>query len=171
MVGTAISPASSTNDYFVLESRSPAIVQEIITKGAGVISSMIGGTFNCSAVRFSYNRPCFVRYYRFWPCLKRPASEVGKSIVTNEHGQLYSLSLNLVVDYRTLYSFHPAGDTDNSIPLLESGIVLSPDQMQEGGGGFRWMDNANLHSPELNEYETIGPNISNGAWNNPNNWG
>lgn len=106
IVGTNI-PA--VDDYVTIETGGPGMLQEIkkLSSVSG-LSSTADSYFDSDAVNFNYaNRPAFARWYRCYPILKRPQSDVGKAIVTNEHGLLWSLSLRLVPDYHALYKFHP----------------------------------------------------------------
>ena len=47
-----------------------------------------------------------MRWYRFWPLLKRAQNQIGTPIITNENGRLFSLNIDLVVDYQALFAFH-----------------------------------------------------------------
>jgi hypothetical protein len=76
-----------------------------ISSVANLTSS--GGSFTVQKrVNFDYNRSAFARQYRTWPILKRPQADVGQNIITNENGRLFSLSIRLVPDYETLFSYH-----------------------------------------------------------------
>jgi len=139
---TGIAAVPPNNSYMMLETQPPGMVQEIVKATDTSTATLTGGgTIGVSAgTTFGYQGPTFLRYYRFWPALKRPAADVGKNIVTNEHGQLYSLSLRLVVDYGRLFAFHPQSDllidwslqpaadklTNND--LLDSGVVTLDSQ-------------------------------------------
>ena len=98
----------SANDYVSIETMGPGMLQEIKKlSSVGSLSSSTGGSFDCNAINFSYSRPSFARWYRCFASLKRPQNEVGKAIVTNEHGLLWSLSLKLVHDTYNYFRFHP----------------------------------------------------------------
>lgn len=102
------------HDYITIESQNPQLLFEqhkvkalSSSTPAATISSSAGGQINLSPpIAFKHNIS-FARYYRFWPLLKRPQADVGKSIVTNESGRLFTLNLRLVVDYQKLFSHHP----------------------------------------------------------------
>jgi hypothetical protein len=166
-------------DYVTIESQNPALIYEQKKVGANSIStpaasmsSAAGGTLN-----FNTNDPlCFthnvawLRHYRFWPILKRPNSEVGRNIVTSESGRLFSLNVNLVVDYQTLFSHHPdVGTYETKTPEWGSGtgiwdgIAVFPEYFEDGEVvtldnatptatreifGGRWSHDSNLVYPD-----------------------
>ena len=105
LTGTSTMP--SANDYVVLETGSPAYTREIIKLQSASLTSASGGTLTAQQrINFTYvGRSVFARYYRFWPVLKR-ANDIGRAIITNEGGRLWSLNLTLVPDYQTLFSFY-----------------------------------------------------------------
>lgn len=107
------------SDYLVIESApNPEIIQEM-AKADSVSVSVSGGTINLSdRLAFDYSGyRAFVRWFRYYPVLKRPQEDIGKSIVTNENGRLFSLNLRLVPDYSTLFAFHPVGSPSDDIGL------------------------------------------------------
>ena len=112
MTGSAI-PA--TGEIMVLESQNPQLLYEQhkmkannTSTPAASLTTSGGGTMNIEpAVAFTQSTASFIRYYRFFPVLKRPNADVGKAIITNEGGRLFSLNVRLVVDYQTLFSHHP----------------------------------------------------------------
>ena len=97
------------DDYCAIETPNIAATYEVgkYASTSGNFTSGNGGTINLAdGLNFSYDRPAFLRYYRFWPTLKR-ADSIGESIITNENGILFSLSVRLVVDTSLYFSFHP----------------------------------------------------------------
>ena len=108
----------SANDYVVVEGLNPELVYEQGKLTSGPSSAALGGAMNfVNALSFAYRNPVYIRYYRFWPALKRPQSQIGQNIITNETGRLFSLNLTLVVDYNVLFSFHPNITTQgNDLP-------------------------------------------------------
>ncbi len=119
----------SANDYIAFDTPNLAATYEVgkYTSATGAFTSVNGGSMNIAeGLSFTYTKPAFVRYYRFWPCL-RLASNVGQSIITNENGILFSLALQLVVDTSTLFSFHPMMTGDDStvnFDLIPSGETV-----------------------------------------------
>lgn len=114
----AIIPA--TNDYIVLETESPSSIREQTQLTSVAATSAAGGTAGTQPIVFTYPTRVFMRHYRFWPlCLRRPASDVGQNIVTNEGGRLFSLNLRLMVDLSALFAFHRSFD----------GIKRNPDSL------------------------------------------
>jgi len=105
---TGASTIPTANDYIVLETGSPAYTREIVKAGSVSVTSASGGTITTSErVNFDYNgRQVFARWHRFWPVLKRAQGDVGKPIITNEGGRLWSLNVTLVPDYQTLFAFY-----------------------------------------------------------------
>ena len=104
--GSSTEPVAG--DYLVLETDNPNYIREVIDVDTINITSIGGGNITATnRVNFTYaGRVVFCRWYRFWPVLKRPQSEIGRPIVTNEGGRLFSLNLTLIPDYETLFSFH-----------------------------------------------------------------
>jgi len=158
----------SANDYMVLENAPPASIHEVIkvaSKSAG-FSSLIGGTINANyAVNFTYPSASFLRWYRFFPILKRLEEDRGKSIVTNEHGLTFSLELRLTPDYSQLFSFHPNSESDLPSNLLESGKIVGTAEIFE-------TPSVNLDNPPVMQEIDANLDISNNlAWNNWRNWG
>jgi hypothetical protein len=106
ITGTTTIP--TTNDYIVLETGSPAYTREVVKVASASLTSASGGNITTAQrICFDYNgRQVFARWYRYFPVLKRAQSEVGKPIITNEGGRLYSLNVTLVPDYQTLFAFY-----------------------------------------------------------------
>ncbi len=109
MTGNTYTPVGG--DYLVLETGSPKYVRETVKVRSSSTTVTTGGSIDINyggytdKVVFSYaNRPAFLRWYRWWPVLKRAQSEVGKPIITNEGGRLWSLNVTLFVDYATLFA-------------------------------------------------------------------
>lgn len=103
------------NDYVTIESQNPQLLYSqhkiasfSATTPTATISSSLGGQVNLSpASDFTHSTAAFLRWYRFFPTLKRDERDVGKSIITNEYGRLFTLNIRLVVDYQVLFSHHP----------------------------------------------------------------
>ena len=106
ITGTSVLPVAG--DYVVIESDSPPYIRETHEIHAISVTAGSGGSVTLKKrLNFDYsNRPVFMRYYRTWPVLKRPQSDVGRAIITNEGGRLFSLSIRLVVDYDLLFAAH-----------------------------------------------------------------
>ena len=127
ITGTDVLPIA--NDYIVIESNNPPYIRETHEIESISVTAGSGGSVTLKKrLNFDYaNRAVFMRWYRTWPTLKRPQSDIGKAIVTNEGGRLFSLSLRLVVDYELLFAAHN-GDGYNLqfIPASpESGDLVS----------------------------------------------
>ena len=132
---TGIASMPPNDSYMTLETQPPGMVQEIVkATNTGTATLTGGGSVAVSAgTTFGYTGPTFLRYYRFWPTLKRPASDAGRNIITNEHGQLYSLSLRLVVDYERLFAFHPHSDLLIDWSLQEAADVMTGNDLLDPG--------------------------------------
>jgi hypothetical protein len=102
----------TAGDYIVLETESPASLREQCKITVNGTTPTAGGTITVKdPIAFNYRRRTFLRHYRFWPlCLRRPASDVGRNIVTNERGFLFSLDIRLQVDLSALFAFHRSFD-------------------------------------------------------------
>ncbi len=138
----------SANDYITLQTNSPTsiIEQKKIASVDGSFSSSVGGTITTNNIVYTYPERSFVRYYRFWPTLRRSASDIGQNIITNENGRLFSLNVRLYLDTYTLFNFHSGFDgidrspnfSPNSVPAASGGDAGSsnpfvPDYGNEGG--------------------------------------
>tara|TARA_Y100000004_G_scaffold197331_1_gene271177 strand:+ start:3015 stop:3827 length:813 start_codon:yes stop_codon:yes gene_type:complete len=106
IVGTNV---PSGDDFVVLETQSPGMIYEVRkVVNSGTVSAANGGAFTTDAINFTYaNKLAFARYYRSWVGLRRPADQVGRSIITNEYGILWSLNLELVCDQNIMFRRHP----------------------------------------------------------------
>lgn len=105
---TGTGPTPAVGDYCTIETSSPAMIQEIVKmQTVSGATAQGGNVVTVNPVRFQYEQPAYLRHYRFYPVLKRPQSDIGQAIVTNEGGRLFSLSIRLVVDYVTLFAAHP----------------------------------------------------------------
>ena len=106
-----------------------------------------------------------MRHYRFHPVLKRLPSDIGKSIVTNEHGLLWSLELRLTPDYENYFAFHPNQSHDTPSGLLGDGITLGVDEIFE-------KPSVNLDNPPQLNGINANPDLSNNLpWNHWRNFG
>jgi hypothetical protein len=118
MLGTGANPVPSVGDYMIVETSSPNLIREMVkVENVNNITAAYGEFQIYKRLNFEYARPAFVRWHRFYPVLKRPESDVGQSIITNEQGRLFSLSLRLVVDYETLFAFHPNTVSEDGVSL------------------------------------------------------
>ena len=143
---TGTSTVPSANDYMVLETDSPNYIREIIKISSISVTASAGGSVvPYNRINFTYaGRRVFARWYRFYPVLKRPASEIGRPIITNEGGRLFSLNVTLVPDYETLFAFHNGEGLGTIGPSLigasaASGTIPSNQgafSLDEAGAGF-----------------------------------
>ena len=165
---TGTGPTPAIGDYCTIETGSPAMIQEIVKMQTVSNATAQGGDVDTvNPVRFQYDQPAFMRHYRFYPVLKRPQSDIGQAIVTNEGGRLFSLSIRLVVDYVTLFAAHPdtVGEAGVSIGRSlasstsagrqGSGISLDgmtramPHHLRDIGSGLTGAGFGNISSPEI----------------------
>lgn len=116
LVGSSV--AVGIDDYAVVETSSPALIQEQVKIASNGSISNAGGNLDIDQrLCFQYDQPAYLRHYRYYPILKRPQSDLGQSIITNEGGRLFSLSIRLVVDYQALFSFHPDYQAESGISI------------------------------------------------------
>lgn len=136
IVGASSMP--EIGDYMTIETASPNQIREKIKVDSVVNMNPLGNATLGIAERlnFNYTRRAFIRSQRFYPILKRPASDVGQSIITNEGGRLFSLSIRLVPDYETLFSFHPSAIGSVDIGIGQSLIpeFTGSGELPRGGG-------------------------------------
>lgn len=130
ITGTSVIPVAG--DYVVIESDSPPYIRETHEIQSISVTAGSGGSVTLTKrLNFDYaNRPVFMRYYRTWPVLKRPQSDVGRAIITNEGGRLFSLSIRLVVDYDLLFAAHN-GDGYN-LQFIPASPSSGPLENQDG---------------------------------------
>jgi hypothetical protein len=165
MVGSH-SPAA--NDFFVVESQPPRMLQEAhkVQSVSGSYSVSSGGDiFTVDKINFTYSSPAFMRHFRFFPVLKRLPADRGKSIVTNEHGLLYSLEIRLTPDYENYFAFHPNQESDVPSGLLADGIIV---------GNAEVFDRPTVNLDNPPGQQSLDANVdisSNLAWNNWRNYG
>ena len=167
-----INKLPASNQFCVLESESPAGIREQVVINSASVTNTSGGsvTLNDPYVNFTYPRRAFLRWYRFFPVLRRPQVDVGRNIVTNENGRLFSLNIRLVVDLAGLFLFHNCADgvirDPDPTPPLDISFLIPPEQggagSTPGGGGSNgpnadWKPDgkwANIDRP--NEIDTTG---------------
>ena len=125
------SSVPSVGDYMTIDTMSPAMIREKVKISSNSSMAGTGGTLGIDKpLNFAYNRRAFLRSQRFYPILKRPQSDIGQSIITNEGGRLFSLSIRLIVDYETLFAFHPESIGSYDIGIGQS---LIPDRAIDAG--------------------------------------
>ena len=166
---TGISAIPASGDYCTIETSSPAMIQEIIkVNDASAVTAQGGTITTVDLVKFQYDQPAFLRHYRFYPVLKRPQSDIGQSIITNEGGRLFSLSIRLVVDYEVLYAAHPERIGESGVSFGRSlasattggrqGAGISLDGMphfaREIGSGIGALEFASPSNPQLRKIGT-----------------
>lgn len=119
MITLGSPPIPASNDYVTIDTPPPNLIQETAkVDSVANLSGGGGGSFTiANRLNFAYGGRSFVRWYRFYPILKRPAEDVGQSIVTNEGGRLFSLSIRLVVDYALLFAYHPETQGESGVSL------------------------------------------------------
>ena len=158
----------STDDYIVIETQPPAMLQEQQKiDSVSLLSATGGGTVTLDKrLAFSYGR-AFARWYRFWPVLKRPQGQIGQNMITNENGRLFSLSITLTPDYDTYFSYHPySGDAIESIGTSLIEIYTGSGDIPQGrqGGGIDGVPKRfRERSPELETSD--GPLFNNVTFN------
>ena len=161
--GTGSTPA--VGDYCTIETSSPAMIQEVVKMQTVANATAQGGDVDTvNPVRFQYDQPAFMRHYRFYPVLKRPQSDIGRAIVTNEGGRLFSLSIRLVVDYVTLYAAHP--DTVGEAGISIGRSLASSTSAGLQGAGFS-LDGIGRAAALTDIRDTLAPTFGGGGFNPP----
>ena len=120
------------NDFVTIQTDSPTSIIENKNIGSvdGSFSSSSGGSLTLSPrATYTYTERAFLRYYRFWPTLRRDANSIGQNIITNENGRLFSLNLTLYFDTNTLFNFHTAFDG------IDRSSNFKPDSVPSASGG------------------------------------
>lgn len=158
----AITGSSSTpdvGDYMTIDTMSPAMIREKVKISANSSMSGSGGSVDIDKpLNFAYTRRAFLRSQRFYPILKRPQSDVGQSIITNEGGRLFSLSVRLIVDYEALFAFHPQSIGSIDIGLGQSlvpeftgsGVMPNLSGLTLDGGVVASRSTAGIQEPIIN---------------------
>jgi len=141
------------------------MIQEIVKMQTVSNATAQGGDVDTvNPVRFQYDQPAFMRHYRFYPVLKRPQSDIGQAIVTNEGGRLFSLSIRLVVDYVTLYAAHPDTVGETGVSLGRS-LASSTSAGRQGAGIS--LDGMGRASALTDIRDTLAPTFGGGGFNSP----
>ena len=158
---TGVSTIPATGDYLVIETPSPKYVREIVyVRQVESFSSLSGGRIILDTgerIQFHYrSRPAFVRHYRWWPILKREQSEVGKPIITNEGGRLWSLNITLVPDYEELFVLYNGEDFGgDEITLISPPPTSGPIENTEGETTPTYMIWKNHEDNETSAFEEL----------------
>lgn len=173
LLNTAINP--TVNDYVCIETQPPGALYEMAKISAvdSNFGSTVGGEVTVDrAINFTYTSSAFMRWYRFWPVLKRLEEDRGKAIITNEHGITWSLELRLTPDYSNLYGFHPSIDSDYSASGLSSYVLNAPGEISNTSEVYqsppKTLDNPPGSALSLDDsFESV----ENRPWNHWQNWG
>lgn len=119
-------------DYVTIQTNSPTSIIEksqIISVDSSFSSSTGGNIIFKPKMTYTYPERAFLRYYRFWPTLRRAASDIGQNIITNENGRLFSLNVRLYLDTHTLFNFHSGFDGIDRSPNFK------PSEVPAASGG------------------------------------
>ena len=135
ITGTVVDGASLVpvaGDYLVIETDSPPLVREVVEVQSASLDMTTGGTITLvNPVSFDYTgRKVFVRYYRFFPVVKRPQEDIGTPLITNEGGRLFSLSVRLVFDYEFYFALY--NGNGESVPLTQASPTTGDLNNNEG---------------------------------------
>lgn len=145
----------NVNDFVTIHTDTPTSIIEkskIISVDSS-FSSTTGGkiTFKPKMV-FTYPERTFLRYYRFWPTLRRAASDIGQNIITNENGRLFSLNVRLYLDTHTLFNFHSGFDGINRSPNFGGKDVSAA---SGGDNPFSTIGGVDEFAPEFMQLQRI----------------
>ena len=142
----------AANDYLMIESENPGMKYQMVEVQSITATATASGTITLrQPIQFDFDKGAIgVRHYRFWPTLKRPASQVNQNMVTNERGFLFSLDVTMIPDYGNYFDFLiPLGnefgeitegffDPDNppDSPLADSGFCPTDARTGQHLGNF-----------------------------------
>ena len=128
--GSSLVPVAG--DYLVIETDSPPLVREVVEVSSASLDMTTGGTITLvNPVSFDYTgRKVFVRWYRFFPLVKRPQEDIGSPLITNEGGRLFSLSVRLVFDYDFYFAMY--NGNGESVPLTQASPTTGDLNNNEG---------------------------------------
>ena len=166
ITGTGTLPTA--NDYVVLETGSPAYTREIVKVSSTSLTSGSGGSITTSGrICFEYNmRQTFARWYRFWPILKRAQSDVGRPLITNEGGRLWSLNVTLVPDYQALFAFFNGDFYQHAnASLIPASPVSGPIPSGSGQGSLDQISAGASANPNQQNVEDVLGGINMGVYN------
>lgn len=155
----------SVNDYLAIDTPNLAALYEETKylSATGAFTAANGGQMNLNTdhkIAFSYDRVAFIRYYRFWPMLKR-ANNIGQNIITNEHGINFSLSLQLTPDLPQLFRFHPLYQGFESTidrNMIQPGEIINPgNESDHSTLDMMYVDTHSHDLKPVNQENTRGP--------------
>jgi hypothetical protein len=139
-------------DYLMIESQNPAMFyQQVEVQSITATASSPGTITLANPIQFDFDSGSIgVRWYRFWPSLKRPADNVNTNMISNERGFLWSLDVLMTPDYGVYHDFLipigeelgdlslgilDAADSSDS-PLSDSGYCPPDPRQGEGFGNI-----------------------------------
>lgn len=148
-------------DYLMIESENPAMVYQQVKVQSITATATANGTITLSSpIQFDFKTGSIgVRWYRFWPSLKRLVDNLNTNMISNERGFLWSLDVLMSPDYGVYHDFLiPVGATIGDLsegfistaeqpdsPLSESGFC--PTDPKTGGGLDSFETEPDLSSP------------------------
>lgn len=135
-------------DYLMIESQNPGMHYQQVKIQSITATATANGTITLAdPIQFDFKTGSIgVRYYRFWPSLKRLVGNINTNMISNERGFLWSLDVLLSPDYGLYHDFLiPLGETLGDItegtidfstavdsPLASSGTFDLRDPYQDG---------------------------------------
>ena len=153
----------AAGDYLMIESQNPAMVyQQVEIQSITATATTPGSITLSTPIQFDFDTGSIgVRYYRFWPSLKRPVDNINTNMISNERGFLWSLDVVLTPDYGVYHDFlipigeeigdittgliDPANPPDS--PLADSGFC--PVDPRTGNGLGSIPTEPDLSSPSV----------------------
>lgn len=102
----------TAGDYLMIETQNPAMVYQQVKIQSITATATTQGTITlANPILYDFDSGIIgIRYYRFWPTLKRPVQNVGSNMITNERGFLWSLDVTLTPDYVSYFGYYlPVG--------------------------------------------------------------
>lgn len=130
----------SADDYLIIESENPAMVYQQVEIQSITATATASGTITLKTpIQFNFDQGAIgVRWYRFWPSLKRPANNINTNMISNERGFLWSLDVVMTPDYGLYSDFlipigREIGDLTDGIAVFDSD---DPPDSPLSGSGF-----------------------------------
>ena len=130
MRGVVGSQIIAAGDFVMIESQNPAMRYQMLKVQSLTATASASGTITFTTpILFDFDAgAAVVRYYRFWPALKRPVQNVGSNMISNERGFLFSLDVTLIPDYEEMFDLitpiegDPAADSDAPDAFIDDSV-------------------------------------------------
>ena len=110
---TGVAASLAAGDELVLETFNPTMNREhlLTTSESGGVITL--DTSDGAEVRYDYtsDQSAIVRERNFYPALRLPADQVGRSMLITDHRHTYTFDVTMEMDYLAISSLIPAADS------------------------------------------------------------